>query len=107
MPDELPGAVVAVAEVWLDDAYNNITLEQACLAVRREQEEERIATLGEHPEPPDGETSAEKARRLWILRALQQTSYISHMAREICDVSTKADWTSWITANIGDCWMKR
>ncbi len=47
------------------------------------------------PEPPDGETSAEKAQNLWILRALQQTSYVSHIAREVCDYSTKADWTSW------------
>ena len=95
MPDELPSAVAAVAEVWLDDAYDNITLAQACLAVRRQQEEKRTATLGEHPEPPDGETSAEKARRLWIPRALQQTSYVSHMAREVCDDSTKADWGVW------------
>ncbi len=95
MPDELPGAVVAVAEVWLDDAYDNITLAQACLAVRREQEEKRIATLGEHPEPPDGETSTEKAQRLWIPRALQQTSYVSRMAQEICDDSTKANWGTW------------
>jgi hypothetical protein len=34
MPNELPGEIVAVAEVWLDDAYDNITLAQACLAVR-------------------------------------------------------------------------
>ena len=68
---------------------------QACLAVRRQHEEEQIATLGEHPEPPDGETSAEKARRLWIPRAFQQTSCVSHMAREVCDDSTKADWGIW------------
>jgi hypothetical protein len=91
MPDELPGAVVAAAEVWLEDAYDNITLAQACMAARREQEEERIAMLREHPEPPDGEASADKARRLWILRALQQTSCVSHMAREVCDDSTKAN----------------
>jgi hypothetical protein len=42
MPDELPGGVVAVAEVWLDDAYDNITLAQACLAARRQQEQEQI-----------------------------------------------------------------
>ncbi len=99
MPDELPGAVVAAAEVWLDDAYDNITLAQACMAARRQQKheqgEEQIATLGEHPEPPDGEPSAEKARRLWIPRALQQTSYVSRMAREICDDSTKANWNTW------------
>jgi hypothetical protein len=35
MPDELRGAVVAAAEVWLDDAY-----EQACMTARREREEE-------------------------------------------------------------------
>jgi hypothetical protein len=95
MPDELPGAVVAAAEVWLDDAYDNITLAQACMAARREQEEERIATLREHPELPDGETSADKARGLWILRALQQTLYVSHIAWEICDDSTKANWSAW------------
>jgi hypothetical protein len=95
MPDELPGAFVATAEVWLDDAYDNITLAQACMTARREREEERHAALRKSPEPPDGETSAEKAQRLWILRALQQTSYVSHMAREIWDDSTKADWTSW------------
>jgi hypothetical protein len=70
MPDELPGAVVAIAEVWLDDAYDNITLAQACLAARRQQEEEQTAMLGEHPEPPDGGTSAERARRLWITQKL-------------------------------------
>jgi len=32
MPDELPGAGVAVADAWLDDAYDNITVAQACLA---------------------------------------------------------------------------
>jgi hypothetical protein len=99
MPDELSGAVVAAAEVWLDDAYNNITALHACMAARRQQEQEQeedwIATLGEHPEPSDGETSAEKARRLWIPRASQQTSYVSHMAREICDDSTKARWSTW------------
>jgi hypothetical protein len=36
MPDELPGAVVAVAEVWLDHAYDNFTLAQACLTARRQ-----------------------------------------------------------------------
>ncbi len=95
MPDELPDAVVAVAEVWLDDAYDNITLAQACLAARKQQEEEQAAALGEHPEPPDGETSAEKARRLWIERARQWTSYVSHMAQEITDGSTKAGWSIW------------
>jgi hypothetical protein len=95
MPDKLPGAVVAVAEVWLDDAYDNIIMAQACLAVGRQHEEEQVATLEEHPEPPDGETSAEKARRLWIPRALQQTSYVSHMAREVCEDSTKTGWSIW------------
>jgi hypothetical protein len=51
MPDELPGAVVAAAEVWLDDTYDNITLAQACMTARRERED-RLATLREHPEPP-------------------------------------------------------
>ncbi len=95
MPDELPGAVVAVAEVWLDNAYDSVTVAQACLASRMQHEEKRVVTLEEHPEPPDGETSAEKARRLWIPRALQQTSYVSHMAREVCEDSTKSDWGIW------------
>jgi len=94
MPDELPGAVVAVAEVWLDDAYDNITLAQTCLAARKQQEEGQAA-LDQHPEPPDGETSAEEVRTLWIPRALQQTSYVSHMAQEIEDSSTKAGWDIW------------
>jgi hypothetical protein len=93
--DELPGAVVAVAGVWLDDAYDNIALAQTCLAGRSQHEEEQIAALGKHPEPPDGETSAGKARRLWIARALQQTSYVSQMAQEIADDSTKAGWSIW------------
>jgi hypothetical protein len=62
-PDELPGAVVRVAEAWLDHAYDNITLAQTCLAARKQQEDEQAA-LDEHPEPPDGETSAEEVRRL-------------------------------------------
>jgi hypothetical protein len=74
MPGELPGAVVAVAKVWLDNAYESVTIAQACLASRMQHEEKRVATLEEHPEPPDGETPAEKARRLWIPRAFQQTS---------------------------------
>jgi hypothetical protein len=70
LPEELPSTVVEAAEVWLEDAYDNITLAQACMTARREQEEERLAALRERPEPPDGETSAEKTRHLWILRAL-------------------------------------
>jgi hypothetical protein len=54
MPDELPGAVVAVADAWLDDAYDNITVAQACLAARKQQEEEQAAALGEPPQPPEG-----------------------------------------------------
>jgi hypothetical protein len=95
MPDELPAAVVAVAEVWLDNAYDSVAVAQACLALRMQHEEKRAVTLEEHPEPQDGETSAEKARRLWIPRALQQTSYVLHMAREVCEGSTKADWGVW------------
>jgi hypothetical protein len=91
MPDELPGPVAAAAEVWLDDAYDNITLAQTCIMTRREQEDELLAVPEGHPEPPEGGTSAEKAQRLWILRALRQTSYVSHMSREVCDDSTKAD----------------
>ncbi len=61
MPDELTGPVVAASEVWLDDAYDNITLAQACITARREQEEERLAAPEGQQEPSDGETSAEKA----------------------------------------------
>jgi hypothetical protein len=34
-PDELPRAVAGVAEVWLDDAYDNITLAQACMTAKK------------------------------------------------------------------------
>jgi hypothetical protein len=34
-PDELPRAVTGVAEVWLDDAYDNITLAQACMTAKK------------------------------------------------------------------------
>ncbi|MFN9910849.1 MAG: hypothetical protein ACK56F_32880, partial [bacterium] len=44
-PGELPGRVVAAAEVWLDDAYDNITLAQACLAVRSRREKKRVEVL--------------------------------------------------------------
>jgi hypothetical protein len=94
-PDELPGAVVRVAEAWLDHAYDNITLARACLAHRRRQEEEQPAVPGENPEPPDGEVSAEKARSLWVQRALRQTSYVSHMAKEMDDNSTETEWGIW------------
>ncbi len=68
---------------------------------RREppQEEGQAAAPGEYPEPPDGETLAEKARRLWIARALQQTSYVSRMAQEIDDDSTKTGWSIWSYEN--------
>ncbi|MFO0000234.1 MAG: hypothetical protein ACK559_03825, partial [bacterium] len=72
-----------------------ITRAQACLTARRQQEQEQVAALEEHPEPPPGEISAKKARRLWIPRALQQTSYVSHMAREVCEDSTKANLGVW------------
>jgi hypothetical protein len=32
---------------------------------------------------------------LWTLRALRQTSCVSHMSREVCDDSTKAKWSIW------------
>ncbi len=102
MPDELPGAVVAVAEVWLDDAYDNITL-----AVRRELEEERIATLGEHPEPPDGETSAEKARRLWIPRAFQQTHMFRTWRGRYAMTPPKPTGAPGHTKSTEDCWMRK
>jgi hypothetical protein len=92
-PGELPGRVVAAAEVWLDDAYDNITLAQACLAVRSRREKRRIEMLEEYPEPPDGETSAEKARRLWMQRAFLQTTFTSRMAQEACNDSTETAWT--------------
>ena len=92
MPGELPGKIVAVAEVWLDNAYDNITLAQACLAVRSRREKRRIETLGEDPEPPDGEASAERARRLWMPRAFLQTTFASRMAQEVCNDSAEAAW---------------
>ena len=79
----------------MDNAYEDVTIAQACLASRMQHEEKRVVTLEEHPEPPDEETPAEKARRLWIPRALQQTSHVSHMARKVCDDSTKADGAIW------------
>jgi hypothetical protein len=91
-PGGLPGRVVAAAEVWLDDAYDNITLAQACLAVRSRREKRRIEVLEVHPEPPDGETSAEKARRLWMPRAFLQTTFASRMAQEVCNDSAEAAW---------------
>jgi hypothetical protein len=95
MPDELPDPMVAVAEVWLEDARDNVTMAQTWMAARRYKKEERLAAPKGPPEPPDGGTPAEATHRLWAQRALQQTSYVSHMAREICDDSTKADWTVW------------
>jgi hypothetical protein len=92
-PGELPGRVVAAAEVWLDDAYDNITLAQACLAVRSRRERKRIEVLEVHPEPPDGETSAEKAPRLWMPRAFLQTTFTSRVAQGACSDSTKTAWT--------------
>jgi hypothetical protein len=96
MPEELPSAVVEAAEAWPGDAYDNIILAQDRMAARREEEEERVATLEDYLKLPDGETLAERARRLWILRALQQTSCVSHMAREVCDDSTKANWSTYL-----------
>ncbi len=84
---------MAAAEVWLDDAYDNITLAQACLAVRSRREKRRIEVLEVHPEPPDGETSAEKARRLWMPRAFLQTAFASRMAQEVCNDPTETAWT--------------
>jgi hypothetical protein len=49
--------------------------------------------LEEYPEPPDGETSAEKARRLWMPRAFLQTTFTSRMAQEACNDSTETAWT--------------
>jgi hypothetical protein len=92
-PGGLPGRVIAAAEVWLDDAYDNITLAQACLAVRSWREKRRIEVLEVHPEPPDGETSAEKARRLWMPRAFLQTAFASRMAQEVCNDPTETAWT--------------
>jgi hypothetical protein len=94
MPDELPVVVVAAAEVRLDDAYGNITLAHACMTARREQEEERLATQ-RASRVAGWRDICRQGTRLWILRALQQTSCVSHMAQEICDDSTKAKWSTW------------
>jgi hypothetical protein len=88
-PGELPGGVVAAAEVWLDNAYDNITLAQACLAVRSRRERKRVEVWEVHPEPPDGETSAERARRLWMPRAFLQTTFTSRVAQGACSDSTE------------------
>jgi hypothetical protein len=77
----------------LEDAYNNI-LAQDHMAARGKEEEKQLVMLRGHPEPPDGETQAERTRHLWILRALQQTSCVSHMAWEICGDSTKTYWSA-------------
>jgi hypothetical protein len=65
------------------------------MAARRDKEEKRLAAPKGPPEPPDGGTPAEAARQLWAQKALQQISYVSHMAREICNDSSTADWTAW------------
>jgi hypothetical protein len=85
MPDEMPDPMVEAAEVWLGDARDNVTVAQTWIAARRYEEEKRLAAPKGHPEPLDGGTPAEARHRLWAQRALQQTSYVSHMAREICD----------------------
>ncbi len=107
MPDELPGAVVAVAEIWLDDAYDNITLAQACLAVMRQQEEKRTAALGEHPEP-------------WMERHRQRRhdacGFRGHFSRlrmfrtwrgRCAMTPPRPTAPSGPTANTEDCWMTR
>ncbi len=95
MPEELPGPIVAAAEVWLEDARDNVSMAHTWMAARRDKEEKRVAATKGPPEPPDGGTPAEATRQPWARRALQQTSCVSHMAQEICDDSTKASWTSW------------
>jgi hypothetical protein len=94
MPEELPGPMVAAAEVWMEDARDNVSMAHVWMAARRDKEEKRLAAPRGPPEPPDGGIPVETARRLWAQRALQQTSCVSHMMQEICDDSTKADWTS-------------
>jgi hypothetical protein len=95
MPEELPGPMVAAAEVWKEDARDNVSMAHTWMVARRDKEEKRLAAPKRPQEPPDGGMPVETARRLWAQRALQQTSYVSHMAQEICDDSTKANWTSW------------
>jgi hypothetical protein len=95
MPEELPGPMVAAAEVWMENARDNISVAHTWMAARRDKEEKRLAAPKGPQEPPDGGTPVETARRLWAQRALQQTLYVSHMAQEICDDSTKTDWTFW------------
>jgi hypothetical protein len=48
-----------------------------------------------HPEPPDGETSAEKARRLWMPRAFLQTTFTSRVAQGACSDYTETAWTHY------------
>ena len=37
----------------------------------------------------------EEVHRLWAQRALRQTSYVSHMAKEMDDNSTETEWGIW------------
>jgi hypothetical protein len=95
MPEELPGPMVAAAEIWMEDARDNVSVAHTWMAARRDKEEKRLAAPRGPPEPPDGGIPVETAHRLWAQRALQQTLHVSHMAQEICDDSIKADWTYW------------
>ncbi len=82
----------AAAEKFIDDLVRDAIRD---LADAKVPEEKRAAALGKHPEPPDGEVSVEKARSLWIQRALQQTSYVSHMTKEMDDYSVETEWGLW------------
>ncbi len=107
MPDELPGAVVAAGEVWLDDACDNFTMAQVYLAMRWQLEEERVVALEEHPEPPDGETSAEKARRLWIPRAFSKPHTSHTWRRRYAMTPPRPTGAPGRTKNTGGCSMKK
>ena len=50
---------------------------------------------------PDRGAPVEEAHQLWAQRALQQASYVSHMAQEVCNDSTKANWTAWTFREYG------
>ncbi len=91
VPEELPGPMMAAAEVWMEDALDNVFTAHTWIAARRDKEEKRQAAPKGPQEPPDRGTPVETAHRLWAQRALQQGSYVSHMAQEVCNDSTKAN----------------
>ncbi len=93
MPDELPTPVTWATKIWLKEALYNLMLASDCIVMQSEEEgRELIVALGRCPDTPAEKTSADKAQDMWMLRSLQQNSYVSHIVQEICDDSTKGGW---------------